>query len=199
MSPRSPRTILVTGTTGAGKTTAARTLARLTGWGLVSASSMILDVAREQRGVSHRDDIKRLNEQEQASIHASARERIRQALAEHPVSLLDDHLVVLASGGAQLIEPPPDYVAFYGVEFIVVLQVRPEVVLERTRTDRTDRHRPIRTADEIWRELNHIIEVARRLPGDHEVRVFGFDDRDSDNAVEEFAATLRAHIERSTP
>ena len=199
MSSRNPRTILVTGPTGTGKTTAARNLARLTGWGLVSASSMILDVAREQRGVSHREDIKLLSEQEQASIHTSARERIRQALAAHPVSVLDDHLVVLASGGAQLIEPPSDYSAFYGMEVIVVLQARPEVVLERTRADRTDRHRPVRTADEIRREQRRIVEVARRLPGNHGVMVVSFDGQDGDDVSHELADTLRTIIERNTP
>ena len=194
-----PRTVLITGATGVGKSACARDLQAATGWGLVSASALVLEAARDLFGVAHRDDVKRLGRDDQARIHAEARVRVREALVRTPVSLLDDHLVVLASGGGEIILPPADYVPFYGVEAIVVIEAAPARIRAQVAGDQAPRHRLARSDEEIAAEQARVVQVARGLQGGHRVIVADRETLPAGGLTAHLLAILHPIFERNRP
>ncbi|WP_088334995.1 adenylate kinase [Methanopyrus sp. KOL6] len=186
--------IVATGVPGVGATTVTtEAVKELEGYEHVNYGDVMLEIAKEEGLVEHRDEIRKLPAEKQREIQRLAARRIAKMAEEREGIIVDTHCTIKTPAG-YLPGLPIWVLEELQPAVIVLIEADPDEIMMRRVKDSEERQRDYDRAYEIkeHQEMNRMAAMAYATLTGATVKIIENHDDRLEEAVREFVETVRS-------
>jgi adenylate kinase len=188
------KVVIATGVPGVGATTVTRRAVKeLEDFEHVNYGDVMLEIAREEGLVEHRDEIRKLPAEKQREIQRLAARRIAEMAEEREGVVVDTHCTIKTPAG--YLPGLPEWVLEeLDPDMIVLIEADPDEIMMRRIKDAEERQRDYDRAHEIeeHQEVNRMAAFAYAAKTGATVKIIENHDGELDRAVREFVESVRS-------
>jgi adenylate kinase len=184
------KVVVVTGTPGAGKTTVLKgVLKKIKGFDVVNYGDEMFKVARDEKIVAHRDEIRKLHPNLQRKIQKAAAKRIAEKSKIKPI-IVDTHCSIKTRKG-YLPGLPKWVIQDLSPGMIILIEAEPSEIMERRKKD-VGRKRDEEYFSEIeeHQALNRAVAMAYAFYSGATVKIIKNRNGKLDDAIKEMETLL---------
>ncbi|WP_457614649.1 adenylate kinase [Methanopyrus sp.] len=186
--------IVATGVPGVGATTVTTEAVKdLPGYEHVNYGDVMLEIAKEEGLVEHRDEIRKLPAEKQREIQRLAARRIAKMAEEREGIIVDTHCTIKTPAG-YLPGLPVWVLEELRPDVIVLIEADPDEIMMRRVRDSEERQRDYDRAHEIeeHQRMNRMAAMAYAALTGATVKIIENHDGRLEEAVQEFVETVRS-------
>ncbi|WP_457619689.1 adenylate kinase [Methanopyrus sp.] len=186
--------IVATGVPGVGATTViAEAVKDLPGYERVNYGDVMLEIAKEEGLVEHRDEIRKLPAEKQREIQRLAARRIAKMAEEKDGIIVDTHCTIKTPAG-YLPGLPIWVLKELQPDVIILIEADPDEIMMRRMKDSEERQRDYDRAHEIeeHQRMNRMAAMAYAALTGATVKIIENHDDRLEEAVREFVETVRS-------
>ncbi|AAM01242.1 adenylate kinase [Methanopyrus kandleri] len=186
--------IVATGVPGVGATTVTtEAVKELEGYEHVNYGDVMLEIAKEEGLVEHRDEIRKLPAEKQREIQRLAARRIAKMAEEKEGIIVDTHCTIKTPAG-YLPGLPIWVLEELQPDVIVLIEADPDEIMMRRVKDSEERQRDYDRAHEIeeHQKMNRMAAMAYAALTGATVKIIENHDDRLEEAVREFVETVRS-------
>ncbi|WP_456455532.1 adenylate kinase [Methanopyrus sp.] len=186
--------IVATGVPGVGATTVTtEAVKELEGYEHVNYGDVMLEIAKEEGLVEHRDEIRKLPAEKQREIQRLAARRIAKMAEGREGIIVDTHCTIKTPAG-YLPGLPIWVLEELQPAVIVLIEADPDEIMMRRMKDSEERQRDYDRAHEIkeHQEMNRMAAMAYATLTGATVKIIENHDDRLEEAVREFVETVRS-------
>ncbi|WP_456484105.1 adenylate kinase [Methanopyrus kandleri] len=186
--------IVATGVPGVGATTVTtEAVKELEGYEHVNYGDVMLEIAKEEGLVEHRDEIRKLPAEKQREIQRLAARRIAEMAEEKEGIIVDTHCTIKTPAG-YLPGLPIWVLEELQPDVIVLIEADPDEIMMRRVKDSEERQRDYDRAHEIeeHQKMNRMAAMAYAALTGATVKIIENHDDSLEEAVREFVETVRS-------
>ncbi|WP_456481709.1 adenylate kinase [Methanopyrus sp.] len=186
--------VVATGVPGVGATTVTtEAVKELEGYEHVNYGDVMLEIAKEEGLVEHRDEIRKLPAEKQREIQRLAARRIAEMAEEKEGIIVDTHCTIKTPAG-YLPGLPIWVLEELQPDVIVLIEADPDEIMMRRVKDSEERQRDYDRAHEIeeHQQVNRMAAMAYAAMTGATVKIIENHDGRLEEAVREFVETVRS-------